>query len=125
MKSLNLNMDINELYRLNEFIEDLTGKKDLKVDLIIEEVFANIVNHSKSEYIKVNAEIENQTLTIEFIDNGIPFDPTLNEDPKIPNTIEEAEIGGLGIFYTKEMSDKLEYQYLDNENHLKITKKLE
>ena len=118
-------MDINELYRLNEFIEDLTGKKDLKVDLIIEEVFANIVNHSKSEYIKVNAEIENQTLTIEFIDNGIPFDPTLNEDPKIPNTIEEAEIGGLGIFYTKEMSDKLEYQYLDNENHLKITKKLE
>ncbi len=42
---------------------------------------------------------------------------------KKPNSIENTAIGGLGIFLTKEMSDGIEYNHVDGENHLKIFKK--
>ena len=115
-------MDINELYRLNEFINGLIQKENLQVDLLLEEVFANIVQYSNSKYIDVYADFENQTLTVEFVDNGIPFNPLLKEDPELPDNIDDAQIGGLGIFLTKEMADELDYQYINGENHLKIMK---
>ena len=68
---------------------------------------------------------EGSTLTLEFIDNGIEFNPILKEDYEIPNDIDEADIGGLGIFLTKEMADGLEYHHINGENHLKIIKKVE
>ena len=118
-------MDINELYRLNEFVNNLIQKEDFQVDLILEEVFVNIVEYSRSEFVDVYADFENQTLTMEFVDNGIPFNPLLKEDPDFPDNIDDAKIGGLGIFITKEMADELDYQYTNGENHLKIIKKVE
>ena len=70
-------------------------------------------------------EYETPTLTVEFIDNGIEFNPLLKENPKTPKNIEEAEIGGLGIYLTKELADELEYQYENDENHLIIIKNVE
>ena len=125
MKSLKLDMDINELYRLNEFINELIQKEVLQVELILEEIFVNIVKYSDSEDISVYANFEDQTLTVEFVDNGIPFNPLLKEDPELPDNIDDAKIGGLGIFLTKELADEIDYQYVNGENHLKIVKKVE
>ena len=66
-------------------------------------------------------EYKKPTLTLEFIDNGIEFNPLLKECT-LPDNIDEAKIGGLGIHLTKEMADELDYQYMNNENHLKIIK---
>ncbi|WP_296877800.1 ATP-binding protein [uncultured Methanobrevibacter sp.] len=125
MKSINLNKDLNEIYTLTEFIEKIIQKKDFQIDLMLEEVLVNIVNYSKCEYITVNAEFENSILTVEFIDNGTVFNPLLKEDPKFPDCIEDAEIGGLGIYLTKKLADELEYNHINDENHLKIIKKVE
>lgn len=124
MNSIILKPELNELYRLNEFILDIIKKENLHLNLILEEIFVNIVNYSNTEFIIVNAIFENQTLTIEFIDNGIEFNPLEKENPKFPENIEDAEIGGLGIYLTKKIADELDYQYLNGENHLKIIKKV-
>ncbi len=125
MNSITLKPELNELYALNEFILDKLPQENLHVCLIVEEIFVNIVKYSKTDYITVNVEYENQTLTMEFIDNGIQFNPLLKEDPKVPTSIDDAEIGGLGIFLTKEMADDLDYHHINGENHLKIIKKVE
>lgn len=125
MSSINLKPELKELYTLNEFILNKLPHEDLQVNLIVEEVFVNIVEYSDADFIKVNAIYENSTLTLDFIDNGIKFNPLLQEEHKVPSNIDEAEIGGLGIFLTKEMADRLEYDYIDGENHLKITKIVE
>ena len=124
MNSITLNLDVNELYKLNDFIHEIILKEDFHVDLILEEVFVNIVNYSDSDFINVNAEYENQTLTIEFIDNGIEFNPLLEEDPETPSNADDAVIGGLGIFLTKQVVDDIFYEYLNGENHLKLIKKV-
>lgn len=125
MNSISLKPELNELYTLNEFISNKLGNENFQVNLIVEEIFVNIVSYSNTEFITVNVEYDNPTLTIEFIDNGIEFNPLLNENPNLPDTIEDAEIGGLGIFLSKELADELEYDYINGENHLKIIKKVE
>ena len=125
MTSIELSCELNELYRLNEFLDHILSKEDFQVKLIAEEVFANIVNYSDTDLIIVNANYENSILTFEFIDDVFEFNPLLKEDPKMPESIEEAEIGGLGIHLTKELSDSIEYERKNNKNHLLITKKVE
>lgn len=125
MSSISLKKELKELYKLNEFIISILKKENLQVNLIAEEIFVNIVKYSNAEFIMVNGSFENQTLTLEFIDNGIEFNPLKKENPKRPSNIDDAKIGGLGIFLSKEMSDELDYQYLNGENHLKVVKKVE
>lgn len=125
MNSITLQPEINELKKLNEFILTELDEESIYVKLIAEEIFVNIVNYSKTEFIIVNAEYEKPTLTLEFIDNGFEFNPLLKEDPVLPDNLDEAQIGGLGIFLTKELADELEYHYENGENHLIIIKKVE
>lgn len=122
MKTITLTPELSELSTLNEFVLSELPQENIQVNLIVEEIFVNIVNYSKADFVTVNLEYEKPTLTLEFIDNGIEFNPLLKEDPKLPESIEEAEIGGLGIFLTKKMSDELEYHYENGENHLIIIK---
>ena len=122
MNSISLKPELKELYTLNEFISNELEEENFQVSLIVEEIFVNIVKYSKTDFIKVNVEFKKPTLTMEFIDNGIEFNPLLKENPQLPENIDEAEIGGLGIMLTKEISDELNYTYMDNENHLKIVK---
>jgi anti-sigma regulatory factor (Ser/Thr protein kinase) len=122
MNSISLKPELKELYALNEFISNELEEENFQVSLIVEEIFVNIVKYSKTDFIKVNVEFKKPTLTMEFIDNGIEFNPLLKENPQLPENIDEAKIGGLGIMLTKEISDELNYTYMDNENHLKIVK---
>lgn len=125
MNSIELSLNVRELYKLNKFIHGIILKKDPKIDLIVEEIFVNIVNYSNSEFVNVNVKYENQTIYIEFIDNGSKFNPLIKENPKTPKSIKDAPVGGLGIFLTKQIADDLSYKYVNGKNHLKIIKKVE
>lgn len=124
MSSITLKPEIKELYNLNKFILNELNEENLQVNLIVEEIFVNIVDYSKTNFVTVNVEFDNETLILEFIDGGFEFNPLLKEDPKITDNIDETQIGGLGIFLTKKMADDISYEYLNGENHLKIIKKV-
>lgn len=125
MNSITLKPEFNELYTLNEFILNELPEENLQVNLIVEEIFSNLVNYSETDFITVNVEFNTPILTLEFIDDGLEFNPLLKENPKLPENIDEAQIGGLGIFLTKQMADGISHDYLNGENHLKITKRVE
>ena len=125
MNSITLKPEITELYTLNEFVSNELPEENTYVNLIVEEVFVNIVDYSEADFIIVEIEYENGTIMLNFIDNGIEFNPILKENPELPDTVDEAQIGGLGILLTKELSDELDYHYINGENHLKIIKKVE
>lgn len=122
MQTIKLNPKITELTRLNDFITKEFNLNDLKLNLIVEEIFVNIVNYSQCSYIKVDFELEDRGLTVTFRDDGVEFNPLTVDKVKTPDSIDEAEIGGLGIHLSKELADEMHYEYSDNENRLTIIK---
>ena len=123
MNSITLKPEINQLAKLNEFLHEKIPEYDLQMELMVEEVFVNIVSYSDCSIITVQADSENNECILEFIDDGIEFNPLL-EEAELPENIEDAKIGGLGIHLVKEISDDLLYSYEHGKNHLKIIKKL-
>lgn len=108
---------------------DCSMKAQMQIDVAVEEIYVNIANYAYAPetgkaYISVQPDPDNASVTIEFRDNGIPFDPLAKADPDVTLSAEERNIGGLGIYMVKKSMDVLEYSRKDGQNILTITKKL-
>lgn len=117
---------------VNEALErmDCPMKKQIQIDMAVEELFVNIA-HYAYEGREGDAEVwagpdtDSGVLRITFSDRGIPFDPLARQDPDISLSVEEREIGGLGIFMAKKVMDTMEYRYENGQNILTMTKKIQ
>ena len=55
-----------------------------------------------------------------FEDNGVFYNPLEASEPDTTLSAEEREIGGLGIFIVKKMTESMEYEYKDGNNILTL-----
>ena len=113
--------------QLEEF--DCPMKAQMQIDIAIDEIFGNIAHYAYTPNVgqaSVRVEvIENpRAVTVTFIDNGVPYDPLKKADPDTTLSIEDREIGGLGIFMVKKSMDEVTYEYKDGQNILTIKKNL-
>lgn len=125
--------DKDELYNCMNFInKELDEHGALKraksqIDLVVEEIFINIALHGYQSVqgdIEVTVLVENDFAYITFKDRGVPFNPLLRKDPDITASVEERDIGGLGIFLSKEMMDEITYDFSNGQNILVIKKRI-
>ena len=105
-------------------------KTRMHMDLAAEEIFVNIANYAYAPdkgNATVRAEVSGDpvTVTITFIDSGVPFDPLKKADPDTTLSADERAIGGLGVFLTKKLMDDVSYEYRDGQNILSIKKAFE
>ena len=108
---------------------DCSMKAQMQIDVAVEEIYVNIANYAYAPetgkaYISVRPDPDNASVTIEFRDNGIPFDPLAKADPDVTLSAEERNIGGLGIYMVKKSMDGMEYEYRNGQNILTIRKLL-
>ncbi|MBP5710486.1 MAG: ATP-binding protein [Bacteroidales bacterium] len=107
---------------------EMPAQEDLlfKIRLSVEEVVENVVQYAYANgdgFLGVETEIDgNGLLTITLTDAGKPFDPLAKDDPDITLSAEERQIGGLGIFLTKQMMDEVRYKYENGCNILTLKK---
>ena len=133
--SLTLPNDIETIPQLNEFIDTVAEKIGLdmsltmSLNLAIEEAVVNVMEYAYPEGEQGNVDIEviadDKWLTFIISDNGIPFDPTTQEDADTTLSAEERPIGGLGIFLVRQLMDSINYQRKDGKNILTLSKKME
>lgn len=91
------------------------------VRICVEEIFINIASYAYPENdgaVQIEEEVESNTIKILFADEGLPYNPLAKADPDITASAQEREIGGLGIFMVKQMSDEIRYEYKDGKNCL-------
>jgi serine/threonine-protein kinase RsbW len=55
-------------------------------------------------------------LIVETTDDGEPFDPRSRIDPDTNAAIEQRPVGGLGLFFLRELSRELSYRRVDERN---------
>lgn len=104
-------------------------KAQMQIDVALEEIFINIANYAYQPgkgpaTVRVDVTDDPLTITITFVDHGIPYDPLAKEDPDVTLPADQRQIGGLGIFMTKKLMDDVVYEYKDGSNILRLIKKL-
>lgn len=137
MYEIKVEAEMEQLYTILDNLEewlDENGcslKSKTQINIAIEEVFANIVHYaydSKNGEVIVKCKLEEldseNYISIQFMDNGRPYNPLENEEPDTNLSAEEREIGGLGILMVRKMMDKVNYNYHDNFNVLTLQKKI-
>ena len=135
MKELTINATVENITQVTAFVdEELEAlgcpmKAQMQIDIAIDELFGNIAHYAYNPEVgpaTVRVEIVEDPLSVvvSFIDKGIPYDPLSREDPDVELSLEEREIGGLGIYMVKKRMDEISYEYKDGQNILRIKKKI-
>ena len=135
MTELEITAATENLQQVQSFVErclEESGcplKAQMQIGIAVEEIFVNIAHYAYPSgegcaVVRVEKTEEPCAVTITFIDSGIPYDPLAKDDPDVTLSAEDREIGGLGIFMTKQLMDDVEYAYRNGQNILKIRKDL-
>ncbi len=97
-----------------------------KVQLAIDEASTNIVNYAYSGgsgTLKIALELVGQDILITIRDRGKPFDPTSVTSPDLSQDLDHRKIGGLGIYFIKNLMDDVSYSYDPREGNRLILRK--
>ena len=135
MKELTVAATVENIETVTNFVNeqlealDCPMKAQMQIDIAIDELFGNIAHYAYnpevgSATVRVEVIEDPLAVVITFIDKGVPYDPLAKADPDITLSVEERDIGGLGIFMVKKSMDEITYEYKDGQNILKIKKNL-
>ena len=136
MKELTIEAKVANLQQVLDFVDEnlksmrCPMKILIQIDVAVEEIFVNVASYAyapNTGSVTVQMELQEhpRTVVITFIDSGIPYNPLAKEDPDVTLSAEERAIGGLGIYMVKKSMDKMEYEYTDQKNVLKMYKGIE
>lgn len=109
---------------------DCSARVRFQLDVAVEEIFINIAKYAyrpgQAGQAAVRCCVGGDPLqvTIQFQDQGVPFNPLAKEDADITLSARERQIGGLGILMVKKSMDAVRYSYEDGKNILTIQKNI-
>jgi len=123
--------DSSELDKLTQWIIEtceaaqLSKKTAFAVQLCLDEVVANILEHGKgsarASAIAADLERSDSQVVLDIEDDGGPFDPNQVAPPQVPQVVESASVGGRGIHLVRQFSSRMEYARSDGCNRLRLT----
>lgn len=130
--SCELKNDLRELGALCRRIERFAAAHALPkrilfdLNLVLEEVFSNIVRHGfrddQDHSIKISVCYEHDAVIVQIVDEGIPFNPMEIKQPDLRCPLEERRVGGLGIHMIKRIMDDIVYERKGRQNILTMKK---
>ncbi len=132
--SLTMGFEAADLPRIQSAIGEFSQEQDwppdieFQVDLVLEELVLNVVHHGSSDgeegEIKIELFSDAESVVIDIIDSGRPFDPLTDApEPDTESTIEDRAVGGLGIHLVRTMMDEVTYRREENKNHIRLVKR--
>ena len=132
-KSLVLPCDLQEVPRLNAFVEEVcqsVGFDELltmSIKVAVEEAVVNVMKYAypAGQHGDVTVEAASNDVRLKFtiIDSGQPFDPTVQSEVDTTLSAKERKIGGLGIHIIRQNMDSINYERIDQLNVLTLRKK--
>ena len=136
MKELTIEAKVANLQQVLDFVDEnlksmrCPMKILMQIDVAVEEIYVNVASYAYAPNtgdvtIRMELQEHPRTVVITFIDSGIPYNPLAKADPDVTLSAEERAIGGLGIYMVKKSMDKMEYEYTDKQNILKMYKIIE
>lgn len=104
--------------------EDWPAGVRFGLELSLEEALTNVVSYGfKGVGYTPDIRIEcyrmpEGRVAVRILDNGVAFDPTAVGEPDVPETIEDAKIGGHGVQLMRNFLESLAYRREGDQNQL-------
>ena len=115
-----------ELRRIGGFVDGycaetgLARERCLRLNLVLEELFINSVNHGHRRDcdapIWITLETQPQAVQVTYEDTAPAFNPYAHLPQKSPG-----KIGGLGVLLTRELAASRDYAYLFGRNRIRLS----
>ena len=126
---------VENIPAVTAFVEEELDKLDgsfkarAQLGVAIDEILSNIAQYAYGDTVgpvtvRLAFEEATRTLSLTFIDRGMPYDPLQKADPDVSLSAEDRPMGGLGIFLVKKTMDAMAYEYKCSQNILTIQKKI-
>ena len=106
--------------------DQLSKATRLRVQTVLEELFANTINHgygpktsSTTALVWLSIQLENATLHVRYEDAAPAFDPFAGLDVMEQGAIQDLEmrrVGGLGRLLVQKMSDSASYARVESDS---------
>ena len=132
-ESITLKNHISEVTRLGSFQDTVYAKMNIekslatKLRLAVEEAAVNAIEHAylkgREGDVEVRMMTDGHLLKVMIIDSGLPFDPTTIAKADTTLSAKERRLGGLGLLLVRELMDSINYESIDNQNILTLSKK--
>jgi anti-sigma regulatory factor (Ser/Thr protein kinase) len=92
--------------------------------LCVAEIVANVLEHGPpavppAEFC-VTLRRRGDGLDLEIIDSGRPFDVTAAPPSELPQSLETAKVGGLGLHLVRSYAEDISYRHDGGRNRLKL-----
>ena len=104
--------------------QDLPATVIHDLHLVVEEVACNVIDHGaeagREPRLELEATIDGQQLTLQFRDDGRPFDPLSQPPPDLDADITDRPIGGLGVHLIRELAEDVAYARDGGHNLLRV-----
>lgn len=131
--TITLPATLDSLYESMSFVSSharehgFSSERISEIELALEEVLVNIFNYAyKDSGLEGNVEMtcrlaDAQRFVIEITDSGVPFNILTVSEPDLTAEIDKRPIGGLGVFFVKQLMDEVHYRREAEKNILTLT----
>jgi len=125
--------DLSSLQDVFQFVSEFLSAHGLDasnahdLELILEELFTNVLKYRKdgAETVAVRLERNGETITLSFQEFDVDaFDITKLPEPDLERPASERPIGGLGIHLIRKLAESVGYEYKDRVSTTTVTKKV-
>ena len=123
----------DRLEQISKFIEQSgveAGLDDTAIcrcQLAVDEACTNIIEHAYEGEgrgsIDICCEPEAGELTIIIEDHGKRFDPASVPTPQLNTNLEDMQVGGLGLYFMRQVMDAVEFSSEEGANKLVLVKR--
>jgi anti-sigma regulatory factor (Ser/Thr protein kinase) len=97
------------------------------VELIIEEAVTNTLRYgyevtdAEEHMVELDLQIEPHEVRLLIVDDAKPFDPMDADALLLPETLDDAQVGGLGLLMIRNTASSMAYERRDGFNRFLLT----
>ena len=129
---LTIGSEIEEIPKISALLDECMhtygfGEEEiLDTQLAVEEAVTNVIVHGYKKLggeIIVSCQISPDRIKVQITDAAPRFDPLTVPEPELDGSIEDRDVGGLGVFLIRQVMDEIFYRYENGKNILVLIKR--
>ena len=131
---MTIDADLGEVARVNAAFAEFADAHAVpavirrSVNVVLDELLNNAISYGfagrERGEVTVQAELREDRLAVTLTDDGRPFDPFAAAAPDTARSVEDRQIGGLGIHLVRQLMDEVSYHRRTGRNVVIVTKLL-